>query len=131
MTGKPETVLMATAAVFVAAATGLGAYASHGLEGVLDPGALHSLETAINYQFFHSLGLLGVCIVCERRQNSLLLLVAGIAIAAGIVLFCGGVYASSFDGPGWISRLAPIGGVSLIIGWLLVAIGVVASAASR
>jgi uncharacterized membrane protein YgdD (TMEM256/DUF423 family) len=131
MTPKPESLLMAFAALLIAVATGLGAYASHGLDGVLDPGALANLEIAINYQFFHSLGLIGVSIVCERRENRIPLLLSGIAIAVGIVLFCGGIYASSLDGPGWIARLAPAGGVSLIIGWLLAAFGIVANAAAR
>jgi uncharacterized membrane protein YgdD (TMEM256/DUF423 family) len=43
-------------------------------------------------------------------------------LAVGIILFCGGVYASSLDGPGWLSSVAPAGGIGLIGGWLVVAI---------
>ena len=111
---------MAISALLIAIATGLGAYASHGLDAVLDTRALESLRTGIDYQFFHSLGLFGICILLGRQHGNKLLLVAAVLIAAGIVLFCGGVYASSFEGPGWISSLAPVGGIGLITGWLLV-----------
>lgn len=124
MTLKPETLLTATAAFLIAIATGLGAYASHGLDTVLDAGALESLRTGIDYQFFHSLGLIGICLILGRQQHNKLLLAACTLIAAGIVLFCGGVYASSLEGPDWISSLAPVGGIGLIAGWLLVAFAV-------
>ncbi|HEY5666020.1 MAG TPA: DUF423 domain-containing protein [Gammaproteobacteria bacterium] len=124
MTSKPATLLMAVAALFIAIATGLGAYASHGLDNVLDARALESLRTGVDYQFFHSLGLFGICLLLGRQRSNKLLLAAGASIAAGIVLFCGGVYASSLDGPGWISSLAPVGGIGLIGGWLVVAFAV-------
>ena len=121
MTTRPENLLMALAALFIAVATGLGAYASHGLDAVLDADSLGTFETAIRYQFFHSLGLIGICTLAERRRRRKLLLAAGAVIAVGIALFCGGVYAASLDGPGWIRSLAPTGGTSLIAGWLVVA----------
>ena len=121
---KSDSILMAAAAVLIAAATGLGAYASHGLGAVLDPDALESFQTAVSYQFFHALGLFGLGAYSRSTGGNRLLVAAGITIAAGIVLFCGGVYASSLNGPGWISGLAPVGGIGLIAGWLLVGLAV-------
>jgi uncharacterized membrane protein YgdD (TMEM256/DUF423 family) len=112
---------MAAAALLLAIATALGAVASHALEGRLDADALHSLGTAVDYQFIHSLGLLTLAIYAAGQKTSKPLGLAALLLLAGILLFCGGVYASSLDGPGWIARLAPTGGVSLIAGWLLVA----------
>jgi uncharacterized membrane protein YgdD (TMEM256/DUF423 family) len=125
MTTTLSRILMALAAVFMALATGLGAYASHGLDAVLDAAALATFKTAVDYQFFHSLGLIGVCLYGERRPASRVLALAAGVMAAGIVLFCGGVYASSLDGPGWLSGLAPVGGVGLIGSWCLVAVAVI------
>ena len=112
--------LIALAALLLAAATGLGAVASHGLAAILDAAALHSFETAVSYQFIHSLGLIAIAIYGERHPTTKALSVAALLLLAGIVLFCGGVYASSLDGPDWIAALAPTGGVSLIVGWLVV-----------
>jgi len=114
-------IFFALAALLMAVATGLGAYASHGLDTVLDARALGSFETAVQYQFIHSLGLIGIAIYGERHPETRWLSLAGLLLAVGILLFCGGVYASSLDGPGWLAGLAPTGGISLIAGWLVVA----------
>lgn len=111
---------MALAALLLALATTLGAVGSHALGASLDADALHSFETAVQYQFIHSLGLFAVALLAER-QTSRLLMIGAALLLAGILLFCGGVYASSLDGPGWIARLAPTGGVSLIAAWLVIA----------
>lgn len=115
---------MATAAVLLAVATGLGAYASHGLDSVLDARSLDTFETAVQYQFIHSLGVLIVAVFMHMRESTKLLSLAATVLLAGIVLFCGGVYASSLDGPRWIAALAPAGGLGLIVGWLVVPVAV-------
>jgi uncharacterized membrane protein YgdD (TMEM256/DUF423 family) len=114
--------LAAFAAFLLALATGFGAYASHGLAGVLSTGALHSVELAINYQFFHALGLLILATIMMRGQSSLAIRIAALTIGAGVALFCGGIYASSFNGPALLSQFAPIGGTALMAGWLLAGI---------
>ena len=49
----------------------------------------------------------------------------GIAMLAGVAIFCGLLYVIALGGPGlrWLGRIVPIGGVSLIVSWLLLAIG--------
>jgi uncharacterized membrane protein YgdD (TMEM256/DUF423 family) len=112
-------VLLVLGALSLAAATGLGAYASHGLTGVLDARQLNSLLTAIDYQFYHSLGLLAVGILNDRKPQ-IAWLAAGGLFVAGIVLFSGGIYASTFVAP-WLSSAAPFGGIFYILGWLVCA----------
>jgi uncharacterized membrane protein YgdD (TMEM256/DUF423 family) len=116
-------VLIAVSALLMALATGLGAWASHGL-GSLDEPARHAFETAVSYQFVHALGLLAIAIYAGRNQTGRAFALAATVLLAGIVLFCGGVYSSSLDGPAWISGLAPAGGIGLIVGWLLVGFAV-------
>jgi uncharacterized membrane protein YgdD (TMEM256/DUF423 family) len=116
--------LIAIAALSLAEATMLGAVASHALGSRLDAAALETFKTGVDYQFIHSLGLLAIAIYGDRYAGTRLLGIAALLLFVGIFLFCGGVYMSSFDGPEWISGLAPAGGVSLIAAWLLVAIAV-------
>ena len=123
--------LITLAALLLAIGTGLGAIASHALGATLDANALHAFETAVDYQLIHSVGLLAVAIFGMREAGSRLLLIAACLIAVGILLFCGGVYASSLDGPSLIARLAPTGGVALILGWGLVATAVVLAATAK
>lgn len=126
MTTKAARLLLASAALLLALATVLGAVASHALDSALDAAALQSFTTAVDYQFIHSLGLIGVALYGERHTGSKTLLIAALLLLAGIVFFCGGVYCSSLDGPEWIASLAPAGGICLIVGWLAVAVGVLA-----
>ncbi len=116
--------LIAVAALLMALATGLGAYASHGLDVILEPAALSSFKTAVDYQFFHSLGLIGIALFGERHPEVKGLILAAGLLLLGVLLFCGGVYVSSLDGPGMLVHLAPVGGISLIVGWLVVAVGI-------
>lgn len=115
---------MALAALFMSSATGLGAWASHGLAASLDPAALKAFETGVSYQFIHSLGLFAVAIYADRHKATKALGLAALVLLGGIVAFCGGVYASSLDGPGWIAMFAPAGGIGLILGWLGVGVAV-------
>jgi len=118
--------VLALAMLLLAVATALGAYASHA--AALAPHALESLRTGIDFQFFHALGLLGLALVLERRRAARTLAVGTLGVAIGVVLFCGGVYASSLGGPRMIAALAPTGGVALIAGWLVCGVGVLTAA---
>jgi uncharacterized membrane protein YgdD (TMEM256/DUF423 family) len=42
----------------------------------------------------------------------------------GTVLFCGSLYALSFGAARWVGIATPVGGASLIVGWLVLAYGV-------
>jgi uncharacterized membrane protein YgdD (TMEM256/DUF423 family) len=123
--------LIAIAALLLAIATALGAIASHALDSVLDAGALRAFETAVDYQFVHALGLAMLALYAERQAASTLFVLAAALLTCGILLFCGGVYASSLDGPGWIAGLAPTGGLALIAGWLVVGITVLRQLITR
>jgi uncharacterized membrane protein YgdD (TMEM256/DUF423 family) len=118
-------ILLATAAMLLLVATALGAYASHGLEGVLEPRALASLKTAVEYHFYHGLGLLAAGILADRYPESKLFFVAGLLFLSGIVLFCGSIYVTSFGGPAAVGRAAPVGGICFMLGWLALAVAAI------
>jgi len=130
MNKKLSELLVALAALLLATATALGAVASHALGHSLSADALASFETGVDYQFVHALGLLAVATYGRQRADAPLLSVAALLLLVGIALFCGGVYASSLDGPRWIAQLAPTGGISLILGWLAVVAGALRSLAA-
>jgi uncharacterized membrane protein YgdD (TMEM256/DUF423 family) len=48
---------------------------------------------------------------------------AAAMIFAGIVLFSGSLYALTFGAPRLLGVVTPVGGVALIAGWLLFALG--------
>jgi uncharacterized membrane protein YgdD (TMEM256/DUF423 family) len=115
--------LAALAGLSLLLATIAGAVASHVLTG-LDERSLHSFETAVDFQFFQSLGLLAVALVADRVGGRALLRAAGWLLVAGTALFCGSIYAATFGAPRGVLALAPYGGVTLMVAWLLFAAGV-------
>jgi uncharacterized membrane protein YgdD (TMEM256/DUF423 family) len=115
--------LLTIAGLALLCATIGGAVASHVLTG-LDAAALHSFETAVDFQFFQALGLIGVVLVGLRGVGGRLLQSAAWLLVAGMVSFCGSIYAVTFGAPRAVLAVAPYGGVALMLGWLLFAASV-------
>ena len=92
----------------------LGAYAAHGLSAT--PERVDFFRTAVSYQMWHALALLGVALL-RARAPSLVADAAGVLFLAGIVLFSGSLYAIGFTGAAPVRMAAPIGGVALMAGW--------------
>jgi uncharacterized membrane protein YgdD (TMEM256/DUF423 family) len=107
----------------------LGAYGAHGLSGMLESlGHQESMvqrqawfETAVRYQMFHALGLLVVGVWARVTPNPWLRR-AGFCFLAGVLLFCGCLIVMTFASPAWrkLGAIVPVGGLSLIAGWLAV-----------
>ena len=111
--------MIAALSLFVA--TTFGAYASHGLAAMLDAPSLRSFQTAVDFQFYHSLGLLGVALIADRAAAPKAFHIAAYALVVGVVLFSGTIYAGAFGAPDFIGLAAPVGGGCLIGAWLICA----------
>ena len=109
------------AAMLLALATAIGAVAAHALRARLPPDRFEVLQTAVHYQFFHSLGLLGIGLLSDRWPQWSLT-ASGWLIVAGVTLFCGSLYALLAGAPHAIGVLTPVGGLALIAGWCLCAL---------
>lgn len=116
--------LITTGAFSAALAVALGAFAAHALKSRMPPEALAVFQTGVQYQFYHSLGLILVGILAQRQQETRLLSAAGLLMALGILLFSGSLYALSTTGIRSLGIITPIGGAGFIGAWLLVALGV-------
>ena len=124
MTSSTESrLLLCIAGLMLLDATIGGAVASHVLTG-LDERARRSFDTAVEFEFFHALGLIGVVLVAERVGANAWLRVAAWLLVAGVVVFCGSIAAVTFGAPRGVLALAPYGGVALMAAWLGFAIGV-------
>jgi uncharacterized membrane protein YgdD (TMEM256/DUF423 family) len=105
--------------MFVAVAA--GAFGAHALRGQLDPQMIAVWQTAVQYQAWHALALLGVGILLLHGPGKRGLAVAGWLFVAGIVLFAGSLYAVALTGVrGW-GAVTPIGGVAFLAGWAVLA----------
>jgi uncharacterized membrane protein YgdD (TMEM256/DUF423 family) len=128
---------IAVGAVLGAIGVALGAYGAHGVEKQVaawgDAGddvakrlAYH--ETAVRYQMWHALAIVLVGLALTNRPSSLWNASAG-AFLFGTVIFSGLLYALVVVGPSyrWLGAIVPIGGLSLIVGWVLLAVGALRS----
>ena len=102
----------------------LGAFGAHGLKGYLPPASLKAFETAVQYQFYHSLGLILVGIIIPAAKPSSTLVPVAWLMLAGILLFSGSLYILSLTGIRGIGIVTPFGGVAFILAWLLLAFGI-------
>ncbi|MCP5471067.1 MAG: DUF423 domain-containing protein [Steroidobacteraceae bacterium] len=110
------------AAILLVIATALGAFGTHGLKPVLSPERFESFQTGVTYQFFHSLGLLAIGVLQrDPRFGGPRLRVAVRVMLLGILLFSGTIYALTAGAPRTLAMVAPFGGFSLMLAWLLFA----------
>jgi len=105
----------------------IGAFGAHGLRPMLEAsGRFDTFETAVRYQFYHTLALLAVGVLAVARpelRNGLD--TTALLWLAGIVLFSGPLYVLCFTGITKLGAVAPLGGLLLIAGWvrLLLVVG--------
>jgi uncharacterized membrane protein YgdD (TMEM256/DUF423 family) len=123
MTGFAARRVLGAAGLLLAFATVAGALGAHTLKSHWPAQRLEVYDTAVRYQFYHSLGLLGVGLAL-RTHDVGALRAAALLIIMGIVLFSGSLYALTLDAPRVIGAITPIGGLALIAGWLAFAYGI-------
>lgn len=98
-------------------AVGLGAFGAHALKDKLTTeGTLDTFQTAVQYQFYHTLALLGIALFMTKVESSWLNY-AGYSMAFGILIFSGSLYILCFTGMKWLGAITPIGGLLFILGW--------------
>ena len=111
-------------------AVAMGAFGAHYLKPRLETNLLEAYQTAVQYQFYHSIALLLLGLMVLQLQPSRWLDTAGVLFIIGITLFSGSLYCLSLSdlrqlGPVNIGLLTPIGGTALMMGWLAMAAGVI------
>lgn len=95
----------------------LGAFGAHALRDRFDDYSMRVFETAVQYQFYHSLALVAVGILMLSATHTGLLRISTIMFTTGIVLFSGSLYLLSFSGIRWLGAVTPLGGLAFIVGW--------------
>ncbi len=121
--------LYVVGALLALVSVALDAFAAHGLAQAAPVGAqaVDWFRQATNFQMNHALGLIFITLVSERLTPGVpktTLRLAAVVMAAGAILFPGGLYSLSFAGPGFF---APWGGFAVMAGWLLFAAGALLS----
>ncbi len=98
-----------------------GAFGAHGLKRLVTPDQVVIFETGARYQMYHAIALIVVAWLASRNTSGPTN-AAGWCFLVGIVFFTGTLYAIPLTGAKWLGAIAPVGGLSLMLGWLLLAI---------
>ena len=110
-------------ALLLALAVMFGAFGAHALRGRLDTYALGIYERAVFYHFVHALGLVVVPLLVRAEWISAPVGTwVCVLLVAGILIFSGSLYALAMTGVRALGAITPIGGVSFVLAWLLLAV---------
>ena len=91
---------------------GFGAFAAH---GVTDPKAQDLLRTGALYGFVHVLATLAAGVLAPKAR------LAPALFLAGVVLFCGSLWAMALGAPRGLGAVTPFGGLCFMGGWIALA----------
>jgi uncharacterized membrane protein YgdD (TMEM256/DUF423 family) len=100
----------------------LGAFGAHALRAHLSPARLASFQTGVLYHQLHALGLVLVGLVAQVTPRTRWIVWSAVLFGAGILLFAGSIYAMTFGASRALGMVAPLGGVSLMLGWACLAV---------
>jgi uncharacterized membrane protein YgdD (TMEM256/DUF423 family) len=110
-------------ALLAAASVAAGAFGAHALAARLAPRDLALWETEARYLMYGALSMILVDLFGRQGGTRGVgsLAGAGWCLFLGSVIFSGTVFALALGSPRWLGAVTPIGGVLLILGFLLFA----------
>ena len=111
-----------------------GAFGAHGLENLLEASQLDTFETGVKYQMYHALFLLllgQLKIITTKFQKLVFLLtVIGVVFFSFSIYFLATNSLTAFDFR-VIGFVTPIGGLCLILAWMLLGYGILRTKAQH
>jgi uncharacterized membrane protein YgdD (TMEM256/DUF423 family) len=97
----------------------IGAFAAHMLDGLLTAQRMQTLDTAVQYQIFHTLALLGLIGTDDRLLAVRWKKYAAGFFLLGMILFCGSLYVLIATNISQFAIITPVGGLSFMMGWIM------------
>ena len=107
--------ILVAGALLAALGIVLGAFGTHGLRDALDERALGWWQTGVQYQMWQAVGLVALGALPARMG------LPAAMIGAGALVFSGSLYAMALTDARWLGAVTPLGGLLMILGWLLAA----------
>lgn len=96
----------------------LAAYGSHGLSAWASDSAVRLWGIACALQLLTAPAILLVALHPSEFGST-----SGWLLLAGVALFCGALYVMALGGPRYFGAVAPVGGLCLILGWIMMGVG--------
>lgn len=115
---KPNWIVIGACSAAIAVL--FGAAGTHGLRDHMSAGDFEGWKTGVLYQAIHALALVlfGVFVEGRRRDGHVAHPAPGWLFLLGSIVFSGPLYAHGLGAPTAVLHAAPIGGLSLIAGWI-------------
>ena len=99
-----------------------GALGAHAFKNVLaETGGTDNFDLATAYMFYHGLGLIAVGLLKHQFPESFFQ-IAGWLFLTGTILFQGNLYLIALREIRTFQMLTPLGGIFLMLGWLVLAV---------
>jgi uncharacterized membrane protein YgdD (TMEM256/DUF423 family) len=119
-----QKLILLSGTVLMGLSVAIGAFGAHALKDMLEASQrTDTFNTAVSYQVYHSLALLLIGTLMYKIPSKLLEYAAWSHLA-GILLFSGSLYILCLSGqPKW-GAVTPLGGLSFIVGWVLLFFGI-------
>ncbi|GAA4959887.1 DUF423 domain-containing protein [Algibacter aquimarinus] len=115
-------IILITASILGLTSVVFGAFGAHGLKELISIESQQTFETGVKYQMYHALVLLfvGSTDLIQQKTKRIVYYL----VVVGLILFSGSIYglatnelsAFNFKSIGFVT---PIGGLSLILAWIL------------
>ncbi len=121
---KSQNYLLIIASALAGLSVAIGAFAAHALKKVISVQALGWVDTAVQYQQFHSLAVLGVVLLWLQKPEWRGLKFSAWSFIVGITLFSGSLYLMAATDVRALGMVTPLGGVAFLVGWTMLAVTV-------
>lgn len=112
---------VAVAAMLGLMAVAAGAFGAHLLKDKLIAKDLTAFETAARYQMYHALALIATAWIIVHHPTRTANLAAWLFLI-GVIFFSGSIYGLVFFKWRWLGPVTPLGGLLLMLGWLMLII---------
>ncbi|MGN8770672.1 DUF423 domain-containing protein [Paenibacillus barengoltzii] len=109
-------------AIVMLLSVAFGAFGAHILKERIGEAAIGTFETGVHYQMIHGIAMLLTALFAAKWGDSKRLLWSGRLFLIGVILFSGSLYGLATLDLRWLGPVTPLGGVSFLAGWLLLAL---------
>lgn len=116
---KESRLFFSIAAFFMALAIAIGAFGAHGLKSIVSAEMLKIYNTAVQYHFYNTLGLMALSIIINFKKEIKKLVISSWLMIVGLMIFSFSLYFLVILNIPFLGAITPIGGTLLIIAWIL------------
>jgi uncharacterized membrane protein YgdD (TMEM256/DUF423 family) len=110
-----QKIWIATAGLIGFSGVALGAFGSHRLGDQLSAEMMNVYKTGVLYHLIHAVAILAIALYGNKKFYK-----SALMFVIGILLFSCSLYIYTQSGNTAFAMITPVGGVFLLVGWLLI-----------